>query len=181
VTVVKIETPHELFDHVVTLDVNELLAAPTDIRRAYHACISLLSLRDWIFQKYANQPWSWQNKSQGQMKSKTQFQTALNTIEKSYEIVTDIANASKHMVLETNRSQTNLYGSENVEIVAVKTATGGAIIGGFMLNTVMFNQPPTISTSYRIQVKIDATYFDVLTCVVKANALWVSLLQENSW
>ena len=115
------------------------------------------------------------------MQSKTQFQTALNKIEKSFEIVTDIANASKHMILETNRSQTNLYGSANVEIMAVKTATGGAKIGGFSPNTVAFNQSPTIFTSDRIQVKIDAAYFDVLTCVVKANAIWVSLLQENSW
>jgi hypothetical protein len=180
-TVVKIETPREYFDHVVNIDVNDLIADPTDIRRAYHACVSLLSLRDWILKAYANQPWSWQTKANGHLKSKTQFQKSLNAIDKDFAIVTDIANASKHMVLEPSQSQTNLCGSANVETMSVTKASGGAIIGSAPLGTFAFNQAPTVSTSDRIQVKIDASYFDVLTCVVSARAIWVALLQENSW
>lgn len=178
--VMRIETPREYFDHVVTIDVNDLISYPLDIRRAYHACVSLLSLRDWILQAYANQPWSWQTKTKGHL-TKAQFQKALNAIDPTFTIVTDIANASKHMVLEPNKSQTNLWGSANVETIAVTTASGGALIGSAPLGSFAFNQLPTVSTSDRIQVKIDANYFDVLTCVVKAREIWVTLLQENSW
>jgi hypothetical protein len=181
VTVVKIETPREYFDHVVNLDVDDLVADPTDIRLAYHACISLLSLRDWILTEYRTQPWSWQTKAKGHLKTKREFQKALNAIDNNFAIVTDIANASKHMVLEPDQSQTKLWGSANVEIKEVTIARGGALFGSALLGTFAYNQPPTVYTSDRIQVKIDAAYFDVLTCVTKVRSIWVTLLQENTW
>jgi hypothetical protein len=45
----KIETPREFFDYVVDLDVRDFSVEVDDLRAAYHACNSLLSLRDWVF------------------------------------------------------------------------------------------------------------------------------------
>jgi len=181
VTVVKIETPREYFDNVVELDVKDFIDEPTDLRRAYHACISILSLRDWIVKTHNSKRWLWQTKDQGLLKSKKQLQEALNVIDKSFEITTDIANASKHMVLEPDRRQTNLYGSANVEIMTVTSSSAGALVGTAIPGGFLLNQAPLVFSTNRIRVKIDSTYFDVLTCVVTARAIWVSLLQENSW
>jgi hypothetical protein len=179
VTVVKIETPREYFDHLVNLDVDDLIDRPTDIRLAYHACISLVSLRDWILKAYANIPWSWQTNHKYSLNQK-ELHEALNGIrpnrepDMNFAIVSKIANASKHMVLQAGVSA-------NVEVKAATTARGGALFGGSPLGTFAPGQPSTVSTSDRIQVKINTKYFDVLTCVVKVRAIWVALLQENSW
>jgi hypothetical protein len=42
----KIETPREFYTNVVEIDIIEFLDKPDDLRLAYHACVSLVSLRD---------------------------------------------------------------------------------------------------------------------------------------
>jgi hypothetical protein len=177
----KIEIPREFFDHVVNPDVDDFIGGPTDLRRAYHACTSLLSLRDWIVKSYHNRDWSWQKQLQGKITSVRKMQEALNTIDKSFRITTDIANASKHMILDPAKRQTELYGAANVEIRTVTTAAGGSALGGVTLNSAMLNQAPIVVTSDRIRVQIGTVYFDVLTCVVKTRAIWDSLIRENGW
>jgi hypothetical protein len=181
VSITKIETPGEFFVHVVNPDVDEFINEPTDLRRAYHACTSLLSLRDWIVKSYFKQNWSWQNQSQSKITTTGEIQKALNAIDKSFEITTDIANASKHMVLAPNRRQTELYGAANVAISTATTAVGGAALGAAMLNSAMLDEAPTIVITDRISVQIGSAHFDVLTCVVKARAIWDRLMGENRW
>lgn len=180
-SITKIETPREFFDHVVNPDVDDFINGPTDLRRAYHACTSLLSLRDWIVKSYFKQNWSWQKQAQSRITTTGEIQKALNAIDKSFEITTDIANASKHMVLDPNRRQTELYGAANVEIRTATTAAGGSALGAAMLNSAMLNEAPTIVATERIRVQIGSVHFDVLSCVVKARAIWDSLMGENAW
>ncbi len=174
-TAAKIETPREYFDHVVNLDVNDLIDHPTDIRLAYHACISLVSLRSWILKAYKNRPWSWQTNAKGLL-NENELREALNGMgpDRDLALVSDIANASKHMFLQPDQSAT----------VAINTATiafGGALFGDSLIGDFAPGEPPLVVTSDRLQVKRDGTYFDVLTCVVNVRAIWVALLDENSW
>ena len=41
----KIATPREFYSNVVALDVRDFMNTQDDLRLAYHACVSLLSLR----------------------------------------------------------------------------------------------------------------------------------------
>ena len=179
--ITKIETPRDFADHVVNLDIDDFIECPTDLRRAYHACTSLLSLRDWIVRSYYDRDWFWQKVLQGQITTVGKMQEGLNTIDKSFEITTDIANASKHMVLDPNKRQTELYGAANVEIRTATTTAGGSALGAALLNSAMLNEAPTIVTTDRIRAQIGSVYVDVLSCVVKARAIWDSLMDENGW
>ena len=53
----RIDTPAEFFRVVVETDVAEFEANQTDLRLAYHSCISLLSFRDWVFNTHKNKHW----------------------------------------------------------------------------------------------------------------------------
>jgi hypothetical protein len=110
----KIDTPREYFENVVVPDVEDFLRDPTNLRYAYHTCVSLLSLRDWVVKAYHDRTWSWESKPQGTITTTRQLQQALNLIDDSFEIITDIANASKHMILDPTRRQTTLYGLDTV-------------------------------------------------------------------
>src|SRR5271166_6097744 len=112
----KIETPSEFFTEVVDVDVSEFQKNPIDLRIAYHACNSLLSLRDWVAETHKNKSWSHGGIPQPLFGSGIQLQKALESLEHKFAIVTDIANASKHMVLDQKRSRTNLYGNANTEV-----------------------------------------------------------------
>jgi hypothetical protein len=50
----KIENTREFFDHVVCPDFNDFSTDRTNLRLAFHACTSLLSLRDWVHHAYKN-------------------------------------------------------------------------------------------------------------------------------
>jgi hypothetical protein len=168
----KIETPREFFDHVVDPDVSEFLANPLDLRAAYHACNSLLSLRDWVHTRHKTRPWSSGGAAKQPFAGKGQFQGALEALDQRFAIVTDIANASKHMILDQNRSRTNLAGNANTE---VQQSHGGAIGSG------PIGAAPIGGTSSRIVVKIDNQFPDVKDCVTAVHAVWRNLLAENSW
>jgi hypothetical protein len=168
----RIETPREFFDHVVDVDVSDFLKNSTDLRVAYHACNSLLSLRDWIVTKCGKKGWSWEKVAQQPFEGALQLQKALEAIDQRFAIVPDIANASKRVVLDRSRSRTNLYGNVNTEINPVHR---GILAGGPL------GAAPLAGSSPRIVVKIDTTNHDVRDCVGAAHAIWRNLLAENSW
>jgi hypothetical protein len=47
-------------------------------------------------------------------------------LDQRFAIVTDIANAAKHIILDQNRSRTNLYGSANTEVQEIHGGHLGA-------------------------------------------------------
>jgi hypothetical protein len=180
-TIDKIETPREFFEHVVNLDAKDFLEMPTELRLAYHACTSLLSLRDWIYQSYNNRGWTWSTHSQGNMTSIGELQRSLNAIDQVFGITTDIANATKHMILDPDRRQTSLYGAANLQIQTVTKVLGGSMLNTDMLGNFMLNQNPTAVTSNRVRVQIGSVYYDVLSCVLLAKDIWSNLIEENAW
>jgi hypothetical protein len=95
----------------------------------------------------------------------------LETVDGRFAIVTDIANASKHMVLDQNRSRTNLYGNANTEV----QQSGGPLGSGPL------GSGPLGGSSSSIVVKIDSQFHDVKDCVIAVHGAWRNLLNENSW
>jgi hypothetical protein len=168
----KIETPREFFDHVVTPDVEALKGNAIDLRCVYHACTSLLSLRDWVQRSHRGVAWQYCTIKQPTFKGVRDFQSALEILDKRFAIITDIANASKHMVLDPNRSRTQLDGNANTE---VQMMHGGGLGSGPL------GAAPLGGMAYRIAVKIGQTYHDVLDCVIGIYAIWQVLMSENSW
>jgi hypothetical protein len=171
-TATRIENPREFFDNVVTPDFQDLNANRSDLRLAYHACTSLLSLRDWVCCEHRGKPWNAQGKAQAPFAKANDLQNALKTLNSDFDIVTDIANASKHMVLDSKRSRTPLWGNANTEVQQIH---GGAIGSG------PIGAAPIGGSSSRIVVNINQTYHDVFGCIWAVYAAWDKLMQENSW
>ena len=167
----KIENPSDFFDCVVTPDFNDLSADRTNLRRTFHACTSLLSLRDWVHHSHKNTSWKARGAAQKPFASKSALQSALRKLCREVDIVADIANASKHRVLEQGRSYTPLYGSANVVIQVIGGAIGAGPIGA----------APIGGSSSRIVVQIKNTHYDVFGCINDVHSLWHQLMQENQW
>ena len=169
---IKIATPREFFDHVVEKDVSEFASQATDLRSAFHACISLLSLRDWIVHVYKNKHWTHSGTAQPIITGKRKFQQALNDIDVRCGIVTDIANASKHMVLDPSSGpNTNLWGNANTAVHFYGGPLGSAPLG----------VAPVGGTISVIKVKIDRNYHDVLDCARATHSIWKGLMKDNAW
>jgi hypothetical protein len=166
-----IETPKDFFDHIVTPDATEFLATEPNLRAAYHACNSLLSYRDWVFTAHKGETWLAGGAVQSAISGKKQFQTALEAIEAAFSIVTDISNASKHMVLTDGLKRTELYGNANTAV----SETGGGFSAG------AFGEDAFATITRSITVKIGEAFFDVRECVSKVHESWVKLNTENSW
>lgn len=168
----RIETPRQFFDFVVEDDVRDFLTDSLDLRAAYHACASLLSLRDWIFKVYNGKPWSSAGAPLSPFTTIFQLQIALERLDSRVAILTDVANASEHMILDRRKSRTNLYGSANT---ARQSIHSGAISGGAI------SAAPVSGASEYIAVKIDDKFHDVKDCVAAVHNLWRGLLAENAW
>ena len=169
--ITKIETPKEFLEHVVTPDVTDFRGCSTDLRAAYHACTSLLSLRDWVCEQYKRTSWAYKGNTKTPFINITALQNALNALDNSFAIVTDIANASKHMILDPRRSQTNLWGAANTE---VKTTPGA-------ISSAPISAGPISGSASRIVVKIDQNSHDVRNCVDSVHDIWRELFVENAW
>jgi len=169
----RIEKPREFFDNVVTPDFQDLTANRSDLRLAYHACTSLLGLRDWVCHEHKSKPWSAQGKAQAPFAGRNDLQNALGALNSNFDIVTDIANASKHMVLDSKRSRTALWGNANTEVQQIH---GGAMASGPIAAAPIAGPPIT-----RIVVKIDQTYHDVFGCISDVYMAYDQLMRDNSW
>jgi hypothetical protein len=170
-TIFKIETLNEFFAHIVKVDVEEFLNHEPNLRAAYHACTSLLSYRDWVLTAHRGKSWSHARASLAPVTGKQKFQQALEVIEPSFAIVTDIANASKHMILDIGMARTTLWGNANTEIEILGGAVGSAPIGAGAVG----------GSTRSTRVKIGNKSFDVRACVEKVYNVWILLNAENSW
>lgn len=174
----RISTTAEFFENVVKLDVQDFRENPTSIRRAVHACTSLLSLRDWLRNKKEQQAHTklgdrqhatWVTPSE--TTSFVSYQPKLNAINEHIGIVTDLANASKHMVLDPDRPQnTSLYGQANTALQTSGGALGAAPLGADALAG---------PGRKELMVKIGDKYFPVLASVNSAFDSWVDLMKRN--
>lgn len=166
-----IQAPSEFFRHIVTVDVLEFLNNQPNHRAAYHACTSLLSYRDWILTANRGKVWSSAGASNPALNKTNEFQAALESYQPSFAIVTDVANASKHMLLETGRARTKMQGNASTEVVDGPGAFNTAV-----LNSVAFNEILRC-----INVKDGDLIRDVRSCVRDVYDAWRELNIENGW
>lgn len=166
----RIATPNEFLTNVVEVDVLEFANSPGDLRLAYHACISLLSLRDWVLEERKNQVWKYHGAIKPALSSKTKFQTELAEINNAFNVVTDVANATKHMTLRRNQALTDMVGNANVHIVSTSTV-GVTPVGQLTCG----------HGQERIFAHIGSNYHDLLTEVQNVDSIWQELFVENAW
>src|SRR5277367_2051040 len=177
----KIETPRDFYSHVVGVDLMEFRNKPDDLRLAYHACVSLLSLRDWIYVNYVNAVWVWNGVTQPPFVYKTDLQSSLEALCDDFRLITDVANASKHLTLDKKRRRTQAEGVANVHVHTTTTYIGGATFGQFMFNVTTFNEPPEIVTEDSVIIDDGGTLYDVMAAVESTSNVWAQLLTENNW
>lgn len=174
---VGISTPKEFLINVVKPDMDDLKSSScTELRAAYHACISLLSLRDWVGLHHDGKPWQYKSVHQGvidKSRLKAGFGADLISIDDSFAKVFDIANASKHMVLDSKQKLTDLYGSANVHIQPI----GSSILGEAILDEMILGSAGTPT----IFVQIGKDFFEVLPLADKVYEIWKELFDENGW
>jgi hypothetical protein len=171
-TIFKIDTPQEFFQHIVSTDVSVFLNNEPALRTAYHACNSLLSYRDWIFATQKGKPSQCLRTALGPLSSKRQFQKALELADPGFAIVADIANASKHLILEADRVGAGLRSNGDIQVEHID----GTFDNGGPFGSVPFGQ--TIKTIY---VVIGQHRHDVVVSVGTTYETWVKLNAENRW
>ncbi|WP_147262622.1 hypothetical protein [Roseiarcus fermentans] len=175
----KIETPKQFFDYIVDVDVSVLLAAQTDLRLAYHACVSIWSLRNWVAATHYNQHWSNAGSPKPKFSNDGDLQSELAKIDKRFDVVRDIANASKHMVL--NRKPRILQGAQDIRLIETPVLLNTAQFDSQGFNEGQFNQSDDIVTENWLIVETENQDYDVVDCINFTHAVWRGLLDENSW
>jgi hypothetical protein len=73
--------------------VSEFRANPVDLRVAYHACISLLSLRDWSVVSHKNKAWQSGGVPQNPFITQGDLAGSLSALDARFDVVADVANA----------------------------------------------------------------------------------------
>lgn len=170
-SLVGIASPKEFLTVVVNPDMAEF-ATNKHLRFAHHACVSLLSLRDWVGLQHAGKAWKYRGSTIGTINPSALsagFGADLINIERSFGVVFDIANASKHMVL--SRKNTTLYGSANVSIQIVSSEP----------EKLQPAKSAEDAGETRILVKIGGDFLDVLKNAEAAHKVWKELFEENGW
>jgi hypothetical protein len=168
-----LNSPQEFLQHVVDPDMAAFAGSGAELRLAFHACNSLFALRDWVFQSHKGEAWSFRSRPFQAISSKRSFLEDLRAIESNFGIVADIANASKHMVLD-GRAMTDLSGSANVHI---QTHGGSGLLGFGALGGGAIGSVPTS----RVIVQDGSNFWDVLPCAQTVHGVWKELFVENDW
>lgn len=164
-----IRTPNEFFRSVVDPDVKDFLNGDLQLRMAYHACNSLLSLRDWIVKTYGGQAWILNGATQPAFNGIEQLQQKLQSVDPAFAAIADIANASKHMVLD--RGRTAMTGSHDTQRIQIGGPIGSGPIGAAPLGASVSD----------IVVNVGGHIHSVREQVKRAQAVWTRILDENGW
>jgi hypothetical protein len=134
----------------------------------------LFALRDWVFETHKGTTWTFRSQQYRPLSGKTKFLEDLCAIESDFEIVSDIANASKHMVLNTDRRLTELHGAANVHI---QSHGGSGLLGFGAWGGGAIGSVPTQT----IFVQIGTAFHPVLERANKVHGVWKELFAENGW
>jgi hypothetical protein len=168
-----LNSPREFLRHVVDPDMAIFAGNGPELRLAFHACNSLFALRDWVFEAHKGNTRTYQSRQFQAISSKASFFRDLRGIDSNFGTVADIANASKHMVLD-GRAVTDVSSSANVHI---QTHGGSGLLGFGVLGGGAIGSVPTS----RVFVEDGANLLDVLRCAQLVHGVWKELFDENDW
>lgn len=168
-----IATARQFFVEIAEPDAGALTGSGITLRNAFHACISLFSLRDWIVKDQSGKTWCYKGAPQGAISDVGSLQASLVQIEPSFLVVSNVANSAKHMTLN-NWSWKRMEGSANVVYTSTTSGgIGGAPIGGAPIGGSV--------TSISIVANLGTNFHDVVACVKDVTDMWRRLLNENGW
>jgi hypothetical protein len=173
----EIKTPRQFLEDVVDPDVADFVNDRTNLRLAYHACWSLISLRDWIAKSYKGSNWKIGSASQSAFQNEGDLQTALCRINPLFKAIAAVANASKHMVYDKIALPLKI---EDVNSAPEIEKRNSALFGAAAFGTVLFNQSPAHIDRLRVRSGVHPPY-DVAACIESAHVVWHELFDENSW
>jgi hypothetical protein len=171
----RIDTVRKFFEAIVEVDAAEFNAEQTDLRLAYHSCISLLSLRAWIAETHKYKPWAFCRDPKNPFSNERDLAKELNLINTCFSIVADIANTTKHMIRSERRK------TATTSIVEIRSVRNGSMLGIAEFNGAMLNDPSGEFIEEWITTEIGGVSYDVVHCVNSTLALWRTLIAENSW
>ena len=164
-----IDTAGEFLSEVVEEDC-KALAANVSLHTAFHACISLFSLRDWVFEEHKGAAWTFNGAALTSITGKEALSKQLAAIESSFVVIANVATSAKHMILDQNRNW-QMYGSANV----VTQSVGGT----FQANAFQSNAFQTGSNI--ILADLGGTKYDVGACARDVLRMWKKIFAENRW
>lgn len=170
-TSITISTAKQFFDLIAEPDANALNGAKT-LRNAFHACISLFSLRDWVANDHAGKTWTHNGSPLGTISGVESIQKGLVNVAPSFLVIANVANSAKHMTLKQQWPWKRMEGSANVVHQSVSTGGIGSPIGAPIGGTL---------TSDIIVADLGSKLHDVPSCVEDVRKLWRSLITENGW
>jgi hypothetical protein len=119
-----VQTSVDFFRQVLEPDYRECIAAPADLRKAFHAAASLFHLRDWIAATESPNPTKEELK-----KLQSDLQAKLVARCEFFAIIRDVANASKHLKLIMKPS-TSVTGAADIRSQEIATAAYN-VAGGY--------------------------------------------------
>jgi len=142
---------------VVEPDRYDAFQNPESIRHGFHFCVSLFSLRDWVFNEFATRP-GWNYGA-----SIREFQTYLELQNPEYAIISDIANAAKHLHLKHSYTK-GVAGADHIAVFGSAAISGSAI-----------SSMPTL------EVVVGGKVYQLLFTAEQVLMMWQKLFVENNW
>jgi hypothetical protein len=154
----RVSTAREFFDEIVTPDFHDFLADTASLRKAFHCALSLYHLHEWVFADHGSQLGD---------ASARDFDRRLCSQSTDFQLIRDIANAAKHMVL--NRDPQRLTHSANVEIQSTAFGEGA------------YGQGP-YGGGKRARAHVGPTTYEELDAVARdVFNMWTQMFQTNGW
>lgn len=151
-----ISTPGEYWSSVVSVDVEQHLEDRANIRKAFHAAVSLYHVWDWGKQHAESRNEKWPDHKSLYAKC-PEFAT-----------LQDLANAFKHLKLNPKRRKTNISGASEVQL-----RTGAFQEGAFDADAFDMD---------KLELDIDETEPLQITSIIRAvHSMWQEELQKRGW
>ena len=146
----------DLLTQVAEPDFHDAFQNPESLRHAFHFCVSLFSLRDWVYAEFSSQPeWTYGEHI-------GDFQTYLEAQCSQFSIISDVANSAKH--LQLNRSRRGVGGADHV-----------ALYGAGGISSRPISSMPTL------EVLVGDTIYPLLHTAEQVFYMWRKLFEQNNW
>jgi hypothetical protein len=156
-------TAKEFMRDVVEPDYADARLNVESIRHAFHATVALFSLRDWVFSEFFGKSgWSYGNDLGA-------FQRYLERQCPEFAIISDVANAAKHLELDRSRSG-QIQGARCVRVSGGSGFLGFGAIGG-----------GPISSAPTIEIEYANDRLPLLWIAEKVLEMWRRLFAANGW
>lgn len=148
----------DLLTGVVEPDCKEAFQNPESLRHAYHFCVSLHSLRDWVFEDFSSQPGWTCGDDLGA------FQKYLERRCPEFAIISDAANSAKHSVLKSPSKTGGVGGADHMALYGSWAISGGPI-----------------SSAPTLEIVVGDKVYPLLHTAERVLFMWRQLFAENNW